>query len=73
MLFGCKRTRVRRFWQLLEMSIFEVRIEGEMSKFERHHQEKISLENQYWYMSNLTAIITKLKTFQKNTKSPDTQ
>lgn len=31
---------------MAQMSIFKVGVEKEMSSFERHHQEKISQENQ---------------------------
>lgn len=47
----CKsRTRIRRFWQLLKMCILKVGVEKEMSRFERHHQEKISQENQLYQL-----------------------
>lgn len=38
----------RIFWQLPKMNAFKVEVEKEMNRFERHHQEKISQENQVY-------------------------
>ena len=40
------RTTVRRSWQLPKMTMFKVKVEKEVSRFERHLQERIGQENQ---------------------------